>query len=108
MNRFGISYGVRIGFSNLLSIILYTDYSELSSHFTATFRKKWMFEPLQETKRRNKTYWWLSKILQETVHIYGQSRYEYNYDGYSERIDGLIGPFYTGMSTVNEHASISD
>ena len=91
-SRYGVKRGTRIGFSNLLSIIVYTDYSELSSDFTGTFRRRWMFEPLQQTKARNKTYWWLSKILQQTVQIYGDDNY------WSD--EPLVGPFYTGMSMV--------
>ena len=78
---------------NLISLILYTDYSELSAMFTATFRKNWTFEPLSMTKRRNSKFWWWSNILIRTVQFFGIE--------YGENGDGdLHGPFYTGMSVL--------
>ena len=80
-----------ISLDNLISIILYTDYSQHSSHFTATFRKNNTFEPIQSIKRRHSNYYWASKILRETVYKYGK---DYDFG------DGLLGPFYCGMSSV--------
>jgi len=77
-----------IAFDNLLSLVLYTDYSDLSAYFSSTFRKKWTFEPLEGVKARNRKYWFWTKALTETVQVYGQFG------------DDLPGPFYTGMSKV--------
>ena len=90
IDEYSIKEGTPIGFDNLLSVVLYTDYDALSGGFSSTFRKKWIFEPIQQTKRRNQKYYWFSKILTETVRIYGE-----NY-----MVDDLEGPFYCGMSCV--------
>ena len=70
----------------IIVIILYTDYSDLSAHFTSTFRKSNAFEPLSATKRRHRQYYWMGKILRESMEAHGSS--------YSK------GPFYCGMSTT--------
>ena len=72
-------------------IILYTDYTALSSQFTSTFRKSNPFEPIQAMKRRHSHYYWMSKLLRETIAVYGQ----YYGDDAS-----LSGPFYCGMSRL--------
>ena len=81
---------------NLISVILYTDFTELSSDFTSTFRKKSPFETLGSIKTRNSRYWWMSKTLRETVELYGIWREK----EMGNRIESLIGPFYTGMSFI--------
>ena len=77
----------------LMSIILYTDYSHLSSHFSSTFRKRDKFETQQAVKKRHRNYYWLSRRLKEAVKDCGSS---YGYKGKNE----FNGPFYCGMSTV--------
>ena len=102
---YGIPRGATMSKNHLISIILYTDYTQLSSDFTSTFRKHGAFDSLQAAKKRNQKYWWWSKTLLEAVRAYG--------DAYSRRagghagidrwcIDGgaLKGPFYSGMSMV--------
>ncbi len=83
-----------LGYNNLVCLILYTDWSKLSTDFSSSFRQKSVFEPISDTKRRNSEYWWWSKILRETVEVFGQCRYE------KDSNPGLYGPFYTGMSVV--------
>ena len=73
---------------DLIAIILYTDYSELSAMFTSTFRKNWTFEPLSMTKRRNSEFWWWSKLLIDTVQYLGMNNIQYSAES----------PFFTGMS----------
>ena len=75
---------------DLMSLIMYTDFTNLSSNFTATFRKKHPFESIESVKRRNSKYWWWSKTLRETIEIFGESKWNSN----------LKGPFFTGMSFV--------
>ena len=69
----------------LISIVLYTDYTELSSDFTSTF------EPLSAIKTRHEKYAWWSSTLKATI-----SRFGANY----QNGEGMTGPFYTGMSCV--------
>ncbi len=83
-----------LGYKNLVCLILYTDFSELSGDFSSSFRKKSVFEPISDTRRRNSKYWWWSKILRETVELFGRCRDE------EDTNSGFSGPFYTGMSVV--------
>merc|ERR1712154_715873 len=69
---YGISGKARFGFPNLVSLILYTDYSAVSCDFSSSFRKISPFETLKSIKQRNAEYYWLSKTLRETVEIFGQ------------------------------------
>eukprot|EP01084_Bolivina_argentea_P054605 100134_1 len=85
-----------LSYSNLLSLILYCDYTELSTDFSASFRKRKAFELLISVKNRNSHYFWLSKILRETVELYGGSSHGDGYHGGEENT--LNGPFYCGMS----------
>ena len=88
--HYDISEGTVLGFHNLASLILYTDYSDLSRDFSQSFRRKTSYEMLESIKRRNSEYWFMSKILRETVEIFGG--YSYN--------DTLLGPYYCGMKVV--------
>lgn len=85
--------GRNLEMEHLISLILYTDFTELSADFTSTFRKKHPFEQLNDIKKRNREYWWLSKLLRETVEFFGDCR-----DDWSN--GDIKGPFYTGMSVV--------
>lgn len=87
----------KLSHSNLLSVILYTDYTDLSCDFTSTFRKVSRFETLDSVKMRNSNYWWWSKLLRETVEIFGQCKQDFS--GFAST-DGLVGPFFTGMGVV--------
>eukprot|EP01084_Bolivina_argentea_P102153 183054_1 len=88
----GMKRGTPYLMRNLLSVIFYTDYSELSSAFSTTFRRLEAHEPLSSIKKRNKEYWWWSKTLRETVEYYGKDRWNYGSN------NGIQGPFYTGLS----------
>ena len=72
---FGIAEGSPISPHHLISIILYTDYTHLSSNFSSTFRKHGVFDSVFMAKTRNKKYWWWSKYLAETVSVYGDAYY---------------------------------
>ena len=78
-----------ITLSHVISVILYCDYTKLSGHFSSTFRKKGVMDTLQNIKSRNREYFWMSKLLRETVEIFGETLK-----------DGLAGPFYSGLSVV--------
>jgi len=84
-----------ISLSNLMSVILYCDYTDLSSDFSSTFRRLNIFETLKQIKKRNQKYANLSKILQNTITYCGQS---YLFD--NGFLSSLKGPFYCGMSIV--------
>eukprot|EP01083_Nonionella_stella_P054711 144414_1 len=58
---------------HLLSLFFYTDFTDLCTHFSATFRRTKQFELLSLIKARNAKYWWMSKSLFELVQLYGES-----------------------------------
>eukprot|EP01084_Bolivina_argentea_P271770 462515_1 len=92
--HYDINHESKLFFHHLLAVILYTDFSDLSTDFSSTFRKIAPFESLSSIKLRNGEYYWLSKILRETVELYGRCGYEEDKNG------GLSGPFYCGMTCV--------
>eukprot|EP01084_Bolivina_argentea_P273454 465808_1 len=59
-----------VSIDNLLSVILYTDESDLCYYFSSTFRKK-LNETNKEMKKRNSEYWQWSRTLHETIELYG-------------------------------------
>ena len=96
-SNYGIRHKEVLSKDGLMSIILYTDYSALSSHFSSTFRKSTTFEPVQATKKRHRNYYWMSKLLRETVTVYGQNN---NTNIFGATADKLGGPFFCGVSMV--------
>lgn len=71
---------------NLIALMLYTDFAKLSKEFASTFRQIRLNESLQSIKSRNQKFWWMSKILRETVQCFG--------DNGSPSGQVLKGPFY--------------
>ena len=82
-----------ITIDDLIGLILYCDYSELSRRFTLSFRKSTAFESLKQIKARNSRYFHWSLTMKDTIKSYGQSWYQG-----SGPISALRGPFYCGMS----------
>ena len=94
--HYDIAKDVPITIENLMSVIFYTDYSQLSFSFSATFRKRSKNETNQEMKQRNSFFWNWSKLLMETVHLYG---YRYNYFNW-QNPEPQIKTLYHGISTM--------
>ena len=94
-DEYGLSEGDAIPIDYLICIILYTDYGDLSTHFSASFRARHKYEPISASKRRNTYYYWLSKGLKELIALFGQ-----NYRNASGALNKLQGSFFTGMSFV--------
>eukprot|EP00484_Ammonia_sp_Unknown_P022647 CAMPEP_0197027098 /NCGR_PEP_ID=MMETSP1384-20130603/7073_1 /TAXON_ID=29189 /ORGANISM="Ammonia sp." /LENGTH=797 /DNA_ID=CAMNT_0042455895 /DNA_START=21 /DNA_END=2414 /DNA_ORIENTATION=- len=90
---YGVADGAAMSYPNVVCLILYCDETELSRDFSLTFRKKHAFETLEQVKQRNRAYYWWSKILRETVELFGKNYFVDN--GRS-----LGGPLYTGISCV--------
>ena len=88
-------YGDPLKIHNLMSLILYTDFTNLSSDFSASFRKKYSYETISGVKRRNRKYFWWSKTLRETVELFGPNA------------SSMEQPFYTGMSYIMNMPSFS-
>lgn len=57
---------------NIMVLCLFTDFRVLSKHFRDTFIVDSM-----DKKQKNKEYWWWSKILIETVQLFGETVTQY-------------------------------
>ena len=69
--HYDVSEWARMRASNILSVLLYTDYTDLCTKFSSTFRKKNVFEPLSAVIERNREFAIWSRILRETVELFG-------------------------------------
>ena len=83
-----LNYGTGIKEDNLICIILYCDYSDLSRDFTLSFRKSHSFQLLSTINQHNSRYYHWSNTLRDTVEEYGKNNID----------DDFCGPFYCGMS----------
>eukprot|EP01084_Bolivina_argentea_P278262 475288_1 len=83
-------------FSHLLSLVFYCDYSELSTDFSSTFRKRHSYETIESIKNRNSKYYYLSKYLRECVD--GRSERESGGGPYANR---LLGCFVVDFVRLN-------
>eukprot|EP01084_Bolivina_argentea_P097171 174697_1 len=86
--HFNMEPGTKLKVSNLLSVIFYTDLTDLQNIFTKTFRKMHINESLLSLKKRHAKFANWSKLLRETV------------EGYGVCGDDLQGPFFSGISQV--------
>ena len=108
----GIAVGSILSINHVISVILYTDYSDYCSDFSSSFRKLSATESFQSVKKRNATYWFQSKYFRESVECYGTSgrnelfdeAMKYNIKGFRDIIGNIgtqratdNGPFYTGI-----------
>eukprot|EP01084_Bolivina_argentea_P232466 391806_1 len=85
VNHYNINKDQPLTFSHLLSLILYCDCTDLCSDFSATFRKNKSFETLENVKKRNSQYYYLSKYLREVVEAYGQCSVGDGWDSVNEK-----------------------
>lgn len=74
--------------THFLALIMYTDHSELCTLLSASLRRQSPGEQMLLVKRRNASYYHLSKTLRESVAMFGKSR----------AVDHLRGPFFCGMN----------
>ena len=86
--HYGIKEGSPITMDHLISIILYTDFTEYSSKYSSTFRKLSFAESFESVKERNRAFFWQSKYFREAVEIYGKNFYD------------EPGPFFTGVNCI--------
>ena len=110
--HYDIKKGSSLCSHHLLSLLLYTDYTDLSSNFSSSFRKTKTFETLKNIKKRNSAYFFMSKHLRELVEVYGQCSFgEYKGTGLvswsSSFINKMSGYFYCGMSVAMNIPSFS-
>ena len=90
-------YSKNISPSDLICIIMYCDYTELSRDFTLSFRKSHQFELLKQIKEKNSEYYHWSKGLKNVIKYYGQRNQR---NGQNGLLSKLKGPFYCGMSVI--------
>eukprot|EP01083_Nonionella_stella_P205330 747807_1 len=95
--HYGITAGTPLSIENVMCLITYCDFTALCTEFNSTFRQTTRFECLTAIKQRNMEYWWMSKILRETVQVFGDNKEGRDY-GSTWR--NVTGPFYCGMSFV--------
>eukprot|EP01084_Bolivina_argentea_P261840 442645_1 len=89
---YNLPENTQLSVPHLMVLILYCDYSKLSTSFSKTFRKNDIYESISSVKRRNQKYWWMSRLLRETVEIFGIR---------------VKGTFYCGMSCNMEMPAFS-
>eukprot|EP01083_Nonionella_stella_P026422 72730_1 len=88
---------------HLLSVTLYCDLSELCTEFSATFRKKHVYEPIRFVKERNREFARWSKRLRETVELYGKKGWERrdkDEEQWNCENNRIKGPFYCGIDNL--------
>ena len=73
-----------LGIDNVISI---TDYTDLWSELSASFRKINPYKTLSSIISRKGEFWWWSRTLRETVELF------------SPAYPGIL-PYYTGISVV--------
>eukprot|EP01084_Bolivina_argentea_P053396 98008_1 len=106
--HFGIQDGQYLLISNILSILFYTDTSDLSYDFSLTFRKKSINETNNSMKNRNSCFYYWSKILNETVNLFGNALYRHKipvlYHGVSKLMyfDSFVTQFCSPTSMTRQ------
>lgn len=99
--HYGIQDGSALRFDHILSITLYTDWSELSTAFSSTFRKQNEYDTLLMIKKRNMEYHNFSKYIREIVEYYGNFGWrDYEDDKVNNEYNIERGPFFCGMSFI--------
>ena len=96
-----LHYGIRwddiVSFWHLLSLSLYTDYTEICGKFSESFRILHAFEPLDSVKKRNSAFFWMSKHLRELVECFGHCSGSHTLVN-CKWIGRMFGPFYCGLN----------
>ena len=70
-NRYGIEEDSGLSLSHINSVMFYTNLTQFCTSFGSSFRFLSCSESLEELKKRNSHWFWLSKHLREVVECYG-------------------------------------
>lgn len=102
-------YGDIMELHHLISIICYTDYSDLCTAWTATFRSIYFGETQESIQQRHASYHFLSKYLYQLIQYFGyfchsQIDKETNIE---VTFSDISGPFYCGMNRKMNFPSFS-
>eukprot|EP01083_Nonionella_stella_P018435 51370_1 len=102
--HYGIDIGAYLSVDHILSVLLYTDWSVLSTEFSATLRAKTPFETVSSIKNRNREFAIWSRLLRETIECFGNlgdpTKKDYDLEQEWKDFDVEIGPFYCGLLSV--------
>merc|ERR1712013_282610 len=88
--HFGIKHKEPLRAEHLHALFLYTDWTELCTDFSSSFRAIFRGERLKAIKARNSKYFYFSKYLKELVMYFGVDKWS----------DKSSGPFFCGLSVV--------
>eukprot|EP01084_Bolivina_argentea_P093077 167418_1 len=99
--HFNLPKGTKLTAKNILSIVLYTDWTNLCTEFSKTFRPMKPYHTLQMVKNRNREFANWSRILRETVEYFGNL-------GDDDRLSETKrkkhrfekGPFFCGLNFI--------
>ena len=94
--NFGIRTGSPLSLRHLQAVLLYTDFSELSTAFSSSFRKLKWNESIHDANQRNARFYHTAKALRECVQLFGCDNHKYGPGKNGKE----RGPFFTGMSVV--------
>lgn len=98
--NFGISRNIPVSLRHIISLILYTDFTELCTLFSKSMRKHKWNDKLKDIKKRNSKFYHFSKSLRELVTYFGSNGGGYFADD-SQKMNGKVtGPFFSGVSVV--------
>ena len=86
---YGIAEGQEISVEHIVSILLYTNFSELCYLFSATYRKTHEYEEDEDMLSRHQEYGNWGKLLRETVECFGRSM-----------ADSSVKTFFHGVSST--------
>ena len=106
---YGLVNGAKLSTNNVLSVILYCDYDELSFKFSQTFRPLNSTETYGAIQKRNLEFGNLTKYLQQTVNAFGtrvfSSKVQIYYHGISFLyVNKFIARFNGPTSTTTKLA----
>ena len=99
--HYGIDKGKLLSLEHLLAIILYTDWSELCTNFTKTFRRHNYYQSIEFVRKENAEYAIWSRLLREVVEYWGCIGWNNAKDDeWNCEHNRVKGPFYCGMDFV--------
>eukprot|EP01084_Bolivina_argentea_P132638 234078_1 len=89
----------KISIEPIMSIILYTDFSEYCTDFSSTYRKLTFTESFESVKTRNASFWFQSRFFRQAIQAWGVAGTDLE-DEHSGCNEIQTGPFHTGLSIV--------
>eukprot|EP01084_Bolivina_argentea_P305226 527278_1 len=85
----GIKPGTSISLKHVLAISCWDFFGDLNVVLPSTFHPKTKDESIEETKKRNREFFHLSKLMIETVEIFGTSMSNMSCSSFYQAMDGF-------------------